>query len=72
MRSFQLSIRAKEKLISEKNLNVKDGRGRYPKCLPEKPYRFCPNETPEDPKKFLVIANTVPNSLTVSSIPKFT
>ncbi len=40
-----------ERRVSKnENLTVEQGKGRYPYCLPEKPFPFCPKETPEDPK----------------------
>ena len=31
-------------------IKVGSGKGIYPKCLQEKPYAFCPIESPDDPK----------------------
>jgi len=37
------------------NIIIKDGRGRYPKCLEILPYQWCPKkeEVPSDPKNLL-------------------
>ena len=49
-RAFMQRMVDAERRNREQNIMVKQGKGRYPKCLPDKPYTFCPKETPEDPK----------------------
>lgn len=49
-RAFMQRMVDAERRNREQNIMVKEGKGRYPKCLPDKPYAFCPKETPEDPK----------------------
>jgi len=40
-----------KKYHESRNIMVDPGRGKYPKCLNDKPYgELCPKETPEDPK----------------------
>jgi hypothetical protein len=37
------------RVANNENIMVKSGRGKYPKCLEEKPYDFCPHEDVKDP-----------------------
>jgi hypothetical protein len=40
-----------KRYYESQNIMVNPGKGKYPKCLKEKPYpEICPKETPEDPK----------------------
>ena len=40
-----------KRYYESQNIIVDPGKGRYPKCLNEKPYpEICPKEIPKDPK----------------------
>jgi len=47
---FLHDMRMKEINIRKSTINVKEGKGKYPECLPGKQYAFCPKETPENPE----------------------
>lgn len=49
-RAFMQRMVNAERRNREQNIMVKEGKGRYPKCLPDRPYTFCPRDIPEDPK----------------------
>lgn len=50
-KSFVADISAKESRMKRERIIVKEGKGRYPDCLKELPYEFCPKpkEVPTDP-----------------------
>jgi|GEM_PF-2901177 len=45
------------------NLTVGPGKGRYPACLAEKPYAFCPKEAQGDPKDVPIDCKMCPHFL---------
>ncbi|MFH1445153.1 MAG: hypothetical protein ABIF08_01585 [Nanoarchaeota archaeon] len=49
-KSYICSVRTKNLKNREQRVEVSSGKGRYPKCLQDKPYEICPNETPKNPK----------------------
>ncbi len=50
-KAFNKEMAIKEKRIKEGSIIVKDGKGRYPECLKEKPYsELCPKDTPKRPE----------------------
>jgi len=50
-KSFQSAMSTKEMKARQSTINVREGKGKYPTCLKDKPYPdICPEQTPKDPK----------------------